>query len=65
MNLTEQISSECRLFVDNALLYNTRDKSHVLQELKLKNRSKVWQLKFNIYKCAILSVKNLKQHQAY
>ena len=31
-DLPEQISSECRLFADDALLYSTRDKSHVLQE---------------------------------
>ena len=30
-DLTEQISFECRLFADDALLYNTREESHVLQ----------------------------------
>ena len=42
-DLAEQISSECRLFADEDLLYNTRDKSHVLQgDLnKLNNWSKV------------------------
>ena len=65
-DLTEQISSECRLFADDALRYNTRDISHVLREdpSKLNNWSKVWQLKFKIDKCAVLSVKDLKQHQA-
>ena len=31
-DLTDQLSSECRLFADDALLYNTRDKAHILQE---------------------------------
>ena len=67
-NLTEKISSECRLFVDDALLHDTRDQYYVLQEdiYKLNNWSKVvQQLEFNIDTCAVLSVENLKHHQAY
>ena len=66
-DLTEQILSEFRLFADCALLYNTRDESHVLQGdlYKLNNWSKVWELKFSIDKSAVLSVKDPKRYHVY
>lgn len=66
-DLTDQISSECRLFADDALLYNTRDKAHILQEdlNTLEVWSRAWQLSFNIAKCSVLSIKDSKLEQIY
>ena len=63
-DLTEQISSECRLFADDAMLYNTKDKSHGLQEDPNKLVESLTK-KLIIDKCAVLSVNFLKQQQAY
>ena len=63
-DLTEQISSKFRLFADGALQYNTRDKSHDLQEDPNKLVESLTK-KLIIDKCAVLSVKFLKQQQAY
>ena len=66
-DLTDQLSSECRHFADDALLYNTRDKAHILQEdlNKLGNWSRKWQLSFNINKCSVLSVRDSSLEPQY
>ena len=66
-DLTDQITSECCLFADDALLYNTRSNSQVLQEdlNQLETWSRDWQLFFNIDKCSVLSVKDPKLDQKY
>ena len=59
-DLPESIKSECRLFADDTLLYNTRENKQVLQRDldMLGSWSRRWQLSFNIDKCSVLSVKD-------
>ena len=66
-DLTDQLSSECRLFADDALLYNTREKAQLLQEdlKKLDEWSKNWQLSFNVGKCSVMSIKDSSLSQSY
>jgi len=57
-DLPAKIKSHCRLFADDALIYNTSDKANVLiEDLKtLETWSEQWQMSFNIAKCAHLRV---------
>lgn len=57
-DLPSSISSECRLFADDALVYNTRKNSNLLQEDldKLSSWSALWQLTFNASKCSVISI---------
>jgi len=66
-DLPEQITSQCRLFADDALLYNTRENTSVLQDdlNKLESWSHTWQLSFNSSKCSVLSVGEKDSQQAY
>ena len=59
-DLPESIKSECLLFADDTLLYNTRENKQVLQRDldMLGSWSRRWQLSFNIDKCSVLSVKD-------
>ena len=52
--------SECRLFADDAVLYNIRQNKDILQQdlLKLESCSKLWQLSFTTTKCSVLSIKD-------
>ena len=62
-DLSAQLVSECRLFADDAVLYNTRQNKDILQQdlLKLELWSKLWQLS----KCSVLSIKNPSLEQDY
>ena len=66
-DLPQQITSECRLFADDALVYNTRNNSDDLKsDLKaLENWSHTWQLTFNPSKCSVLSIGKKHSHQNY
>jgi hypothetical protein len=66
-DLPAQLTSECRLFADDALVYNTRDKHMILQEdlQKLETWSHTWQLAFNASKCSVLSVGDFNSQQCF
>ena len=66
-DLPESIKSECRLFADDTLLYNTRENKQVLQRDldMLGSWSRRWQLSFNIDKCSVLSVKDCVSRPDY
>ena len=66
-DLSAQLVSECRLFADDAVLYNTRQNKDILQQdlLKLELWSKLWQLSFNTTKCSVLSIKDPSLQQDY
>jgi len=57
-DLPGSVTSECRLFADDALIFNTRGNSLILQnDLKtLENWSHTWQMSFNTSKCCVLSI---------
>jgi len=61
------VSSECRLFADDALLYNTRKRNNVLQEdlNKLYIWSQKWQMTFNPSKCSVLSIGDKNSTQEF
>ena len=66
-DLPQNIMSQCRLFADDALLFNTRDKCDTLaKDLKtLEAWSRTWQLSFNTAKCAVLSIGEKDSKQVY
>ena len=66
-DLPSQITSECRLFADDALVFNTRENNKTLQEdLEiLENWSLTWQLSFNPNKCAFLAIDEKITTQQY
>ena len=66
-DLPSLINSECRLFADDAVIYNTRNNSEILQNdlNKLQSWACEWQLSFNSSKCSVLSVGEKKSEQAY
>ena len=59
-DLPESITSECCLFADDTLFYNTRENKQVLQRDldTLGSWSRRWQLSFNIDKCSVLLIKD-------
>ena len=60
-DLPSLLQSHCRLFADDALLYNTYNNANILQNdlTRLESWSKQWQMSFNISKCFFLRVGNL------
>jgi hypothetical protein len=66
-DLPRNISSECRLFADDALLYNVRENRNTLQEDldKLQKWASIWQLSFNATKCSVLSVGETNSTQEF
>ena len=66
--MPRNIKSECRLFADDALIYNKTSNYAILkQDLKnLEEWSKRWQMSFNVAKCAFLQVgKQNVNHAGY
>ncbi len=57
-DLAENISSNVRLFADDALVYNSADNATTLQEdlLKLENWQDVWLMSFNPSKCVTMTI---------
>lgn len=66
-DLPNTLLSECRLFADDALLYNTRANQIILQNdlHRLEGWAKSWQLSFNTSKCSVLSIKDSSLKQCY
>lgn len=66
-DLPHNIASECRLFADDALLYNVRSSAGLLQEdlKKFDQWSLLWQLTFNTSKCSVLSIGETNSVQQY
>jgi hypothetical protein len=66
-DLPAQIVSNCSLFADDALLYNTRDNCRILQEdlCKLESWSHNWQLSFNPSKCSVLTIGESNSQQIF
>lgn len=55
-DLPGDIKSICKLFADDAKIYNIADRADVLQEdlSRLMNWSETWRLEFNIDKCKVM-----------
>jgi len=67
-DLPSFLSSECRLFADDALLYNTADHTDLLQQdlCALELWADCWQMSFNVAKCCYMRVgKTLSPHPGY
>ena len=66
-DLPDLMVSECRLFADDTLLFNSRDNKAVLQQdlNVLQRYANDWQLTFNVSKCAVLSVGESKSRISY
>ena len=67
-DLPVQIESHCRLFADDAIIYNTTDNIDTLQrDLRtLEAWSAKWQMTFNTSKCIFLQVgKKIAHHPGY
>jgi len=66
-DLPSRLQSECRLFADDALVFNTRNNQSVLQNDlgALEHWSHTWQLSFNPSKCSVLSVGEKDSKQSY
>jgi len=65
-DITQQLSSSCRLFADDCVLYrriNSANDPNVLQQdlRQLEFWEETWQMKFNISKCMVLTI-TLKQN---
>ena len=62
-DLPSSVKSECRLFADDALIYNCRNEKATLQEDldKLASWSQIWQLSFNPSKCSVLTIGGSEQ----
>ena len=58
-DLPQNLSSDCRLFADDILLYNIRENHKILQNdlNELEEWGKLWQLAFNNSKCSVLSLR--------
>ena len=57
-DITTNLSSSCRLFADDCILYrkiDTPDDAKILQE-DLRKLEETWGMKFNIEKCMILTI---------
>jgi len=60
-DITHVVSSSCRLFVDDCIIYkqiNSPTDSNILQDdlTQLEKWEKAWHMKFNIKKCMVLTV---------
>ena len=57
-DLPDLLSSNCRLFADDSLLFNYRSNKFILQQdlNVLQLYAAEWQLIFNIPKCAVISI---------
>ena len=57
-NLSTVIKSNCRLFADHALIYNTSQNMDILKQnlINLENWSRKWQMKYNDSKSVFLQV---------
>ena len=66
-DLPDLIDSECRLFADDTLLFNSRTNMAVLQKdlMTLQKYANDWQLSFNVTKCAVLSIGEKKSEIDY
>ena len=66
-DLPDHIRSECRLFADDTLLFNSREnKAELQQDLNvLQEYASKWQLTFNVAKCAVLSIGETKAEADY
>ena len=67
-DLPIKIESECRLFADDAILYNTSSNLTTLSNdlTSLEAWSKRWQMSFNTSKCAFLQIgKKIANHPGY
>ena len=64
-DIADNINSTIRLFADDSVVYrqiNSPDDHRILQEdlQKLVERSKTWQMEFNVDKCAIMNFGTLR-----
>ena len=66
-DLPDLIDSECRLFADDTLLFNSRTNMAVLQKdlMTLQKYANDWQLSFNVTKCAVLTIGEKKSEIDY
>ena len=57
-DLPDGIHSICKIFADDTKIYNSHEKSNVIQQdlLTLQEWSKIWQINFNITKCSVLHI---------
>ena len=57
-DLPDSIHSICKIFADDTKIYNSHEKSNVIQQdlLTLQEWSKIWQINFNITKCSVLHI---------
>ena len=60
-DIANYVSSPCRLFADDCIIYkqiNSPTDAKILQDdlLHLERWEKTWHMKFNIYKCMVLTV---------
>lgn len=65
-DITSQSSSQLRLFADDTVMYRTINSFTDHQTLQddltnLSNWAKVWQMKFNVSKCHLLSITNKRK----
>ena len=66
-DLPQHLESQCRLFADDAVIYNTRNNNLVLSKdlQTLEKWSQNWQLSFNPAKCSVLSIGEKDSTQSY
>lgn len=57
-DLPGMLSSDCRLFADDSLLFNSRANKAILQQdLEILEKFAAdWQLRFNVAKCAVITI---------
>ena len=69
-DIQDNIKSSLRLFADDCVIYReivTDDDHHILQQdlLQLSSWSATWQMKFNVKKCAVLSITRKRSPRIY
>ena len=69
-DIQDNIKSPLRLFADDCVVYReivTDDDYHILQQdlLQLSSWSATWQMKFNVKKCAVLSITRKRSPRIY
>ena len=66
-DLPDHVKSGCKIFADDTKIYNSTDKSEVIQGDidALINWSKTWQLKFNVQKCNVLHIGKSNNNEDY
>ncbi|XP_072182188.1 uncharacterized protein [Diadema setosum] len=69
-DIQENIKSSLRLFADDCVIYKeilSDDDHHILQKdlLQLSSWSTTWQMKFNVEKCAVLSITRKRTPDTY